>query len=61
MSHTILLIQSTSKPDSRTWSDYETVEQGMEAVCKIFEEHLKKVYPNESNITYDISELFLFP
>jgi hypothetical protein len=32
----------------------------MEAVCKIFEEHLKKIYPNESNISYDISELFLF-
>ena len=36
--HTILLVQSTSKPDSRTWSDYDTVEHCMEAISKIYEE-----------------------
>ncbi|KAI6187068.1 Enhancer of rudimentary-like protein [Aphelenchoides besseyi] len=58
--HTILLIQSTNKPDSRTWSDYETVEICMEAVCKIYEEHLKKCYPSENAIAYDIGEFFQF-
>lgn len=27
MSHTILLLQSTNKPDSRTYSDYESVDE----------------------------------
>ncbi len=30
MSHTILLLQSTSKLDSRTYSDYESVDQCLE-------------------------------
>ncbi|KAI6234553.1 Enhancer of rudimentary-like protein [Aphelenchoides fujianensis] len=58
--HTILLVQPTGKPDSRTWSDYETVEIAMEAICKIYEEHLKKCYPSENAISYDIGEFFQF-
>ncbi|XP_068682460.1 enhancer of rudimentary homolog [Montipora capricornis] len=58
MSHTILLIQPTSKPDSRTYSDYETKDECMEGVCKIFEEYLKKSNPSTPSITYDISQLF---
>uniref|UniRef100_A0A183BLJ5 Enhancer of rudimentary homolog n=1 Tax=Globodera pallida TaxID=36090 RepID=A0A183BLJ5_GLOPA len=46
MAHTILLIQSSAKVDSRTWSDYETLTDCMEAVCKIYEEHLKKLNPD---------------
>ncbi|KAM7443751.1 hypothetical protein ABFA07_007627 [Porites harrisoni] len=58
MSHTILLIQPTSKPESRTYSDYETKEECMESVCKIFEEYLKRSNPSTPSITYDISQLF---
>jgi len=29
-------------------------------VCKIYEEHLKRTYPNSPSITYDISQLFDF-
>jgi hypothetical protein len=32
----------------------------MEAVCKIYEEHLKKLNPHLACIQYDISELFKF-
>uniref|UniRef100_A0A914GS80 Enhancer of rudimentary homolog n=1 Tax=Globodera rostochiensis TaxID=31243 RepID=A0A914GS80_GLORO len=60
MAHTILLIQSSAKVDSRTWSDYETLTDCMEAVCKIYEEHLKKLNPDVPCIQYDISELFKF-
>ncbi|KAJ7384764.1 hypothetical protein OS493_020356 [Desmophyllum pertusum] len=58
MSHTILLIQPSVKPESRTYSDYETKEECMEGVCKIFEEYLKKSNPSTPSITYDISQLF---
>ncbi|KAK4470739.1 hypothetical protein MN116_006264 [Schistosoma mekongi] len=61
MPHTILLVQpSVKKPDTRTWSDYETVEQCLEGVCKIYEEQLKREKPNAPTITYDISQLFQF-
>lgn len=60
MSHTILLVQPTTRPESRTWSDYETVNDCMEGICKIFEEHLKKQNPQSPSITYDVSQLFDF-
>jgi len=60
MSHTILLIQPANKPDSRTYSDYESLNECLEGVCKIFEEFLKRNNPNIPSITYDISQLFDF-
>lgn len=61
MGHTILLVQtSAKKPDSRAWTDYETVNQCLEGVCKIFEEQLKLQNPSAPTITYDISQLFDF-
>jgi hypothetical protein len=60
MSHTILLVQSSPKVESRTWSDYESAEECMEAICKIYEEHLKKLNPETACISYDISALFKF-
>ncbi|KAG8222370.1 hypothetical protein J437_LFUL002989 [Ladona fulva] len=60
MSHTILLVQPGMKPETRTYSDYETVNECMEGVCKIYEEHLKRQNPNTPSITYDISQLFDF-
>nr|CAD7401897.1 unnamed protein product [Timema poppensis] len=60
MSHTIMLIQSGNKPETRTYSDYESVNECMEGVCKIYEEHLKQQNPNTPSITYDISQLFDF-
>ncbi|XP_026467444.1 enhancer of rudimentary homolog [Ctenocephalides felis] len=60
MSHTILLVQPAPNPDTRTYSDYESVNDCMEGVCKIYEEHLKRKNPNTPTITYDISQLFDF-
>ncbi len=60
MAHTILLVQPTQRPESRTWSDYESINECMEGICKIFEEHLKKQNPHSPSITYDVSQLFDF-
>ena len=60
MSHTILLVQPGVKPETRTYSDYESVNECMEGVCKLYEEHLKKTNPTLPSITYDISQLFDF-
>lgn len=60
MSHTILLVQPGRKQESRTYSDYESVNECLEGVCKIYEEFLKRMNPNSPSITYDISQLFDF-
>jgi len=60
MAHTILLVQPGKKPEGRTYSDYESVNECLEGTCKIFEEYLKKINPNSPSITYDISQLFDF-
>lgn len=60
MAHTILLVQANNRMESRTYSDFESVNECMEGVCKIFEEHLKRKNPNTPTITYDISQLFDF-
>ncbi|XP_033639657.1 enhancer of rudimentary homolog isoform X2 [Asterias rubens] len=59
MAHTILLIQP-GPAETRTYSDYDSVKDCMEGVCKIYEEHLKRCNPNSPSITYDIGHLFQF-
>ncbi|XP_004393488.1 PREDICTED: enhancer of rudimentary homolog [Odobenus rosmarus divergens] len=53
---TILLVQPTKRPEGRTYADYESVNECMEGVCKMYEEHLKRMNPNSPSITYDISQ-----
>ncbi|XP_048733611.2 enhancer of rudimentary homolog isoform X1 [Ostrea edulis] len=60
MSHTILLVQPNPRPDTRTYSDYESLNECLEGICKIYEEHLKRQNPDCPSITYDISQLFDF-
>lgn len=36
------------------------VESFISGICKIFEEHLKKLNPNSASITYDVQNLFEF-
>ncbi|KAL5009417.1 hypothetical protein ScPMuIL_014998 [Solemya velum] len=59
-SHTILLVQPSTRPDTRTYSDYESLNECLEGICKIYEEHLKRQNPESPSITYDISQLFDF-
>lgn len=60
MPHTILLIQATKDINSRTFADYENLNDALEGVCKIFEENLKKMHQSSPQITYDVSQLFDF-
>ncbi len=60
MSHTILLLQPGARPETRTFTDYESVNKCIEGVLTIYEELLKRRNPNTPTITYDISELFDF-
>ncbi|EAL70175.1 enhancer of rudimentary family protein [Dictyostelium discoideum AX4] len=60
MSHTIVLLQTTMGKSSRTFMDYESVNQAIEGICNMYEQRLKQERPNQKNITYDISQLFKF-
>jgi len=60
MPHTILLIQATKDISSRTFADYNNLNDALEGVCKIFEENLKKMHHSSPQITYDVSQLFDF-
>ena len=57
MSHTLLLIQPNRKLESRTYGDFESLDEALEGVCKIYEEHLKRENPHHASITYDISQV----
>merc|ERR1712226_640898 len=59
-SHTILLIQTGRGSDTKTFSDYESLDEALEGICKTFEEHLKRTNPTKPTITYDVSQLFDF-
>ncbi|TDG42560.1 hypothetical protein AWZ03_011019 [Drosophila navojoa] len=60
MSHTVLLVHPKKSPQTRTYSEFNTLDDCLEAVCNIYEEHLKRKYPNMPSITYDIKQLFDF-
>lgn len=59
MAHTIVLIQP-GRQETRAYSDFESVNEAMEGICVIYEEHLKRQNPDISSITYDIGQLFDF-
>merc|ERR1712167_545725 len=58
--HTILLVQYTKDPKTRSFQDYETVTQGMDGVCKMYEKKLKELNPHVRQISYDIADLFKY-
>ncbi|XP_034655954.1 enhancer of rudimentary homolog [Drosophila subobscura] len=60
MSRTILLIQLDSRDKSRSYAYFHSVDECLERVCKIYEEHLKRCTPCAHVITYDILQLFDF-
>jgi len=55
--HTIILSQYTNQKNSRTFLDYETVTQAMDAICKMFEEKLKQLNPDKPQLVYGINEI----
>ena len=43
---TIFLVQPDTRPGTRTYADYESINECMEGVCKIYEEQLNMTNPN---------------
>uniref|UniRef100_A0A8D0C472 Enhancer of rudimentary homolog n=1 Tax=Salvator merianae TaxID=96440 RepID=A0A8D0C472_SALMN len=55
----ILLVQPNRCPEGRTYADYESVNEYMQRVCKMYEEHLNRMNSNSPSITYDVSLISL--
>ena len=58
--HTIVLLQKTKNPVSRTFSDYETVQLAIDSIIKLYEQRLKELNPTVRNITYDVKDLHAY-
>ena len=56
--HTIILVQHTGNLASRSYLDFSTVNQALDAVVKMYEHKLRELNPQIKNITYDISDLY---
>eukprot|EP00754_Rhynchopus_humris_P042123 Rhum_TRINITY_DN25719_c0_g1::Rhum_TRINITY_DN25719_c0_g1_i1::g.182677::m.182677 len=60
MTHTILLCQPTKQNSSRVYYDYETLEDALNGVCKMYETVLKQENPEAVDIQYDAADLLRF-
>ena len=53
----ILLIQPHIYPETRTYSQLDSVNECMEKIIKMYEESLKKYHPNKRSIDYSALDL----
>ncbi len=64
-SHTVLLIQFTTDENSRTYLDFDTINDSLDGLVQIFEQKLRQVNSNSSGgasasgpqVTYSLSDL----
>ena len=55
--HTIILIQYTSSYASRTFIDFGSINDALDAVVNMYQTKLKELNPSQSSITYEITHL----
>jgi len=60
MTHTILLVQSSSNASTRTWYDHESWQEACDQVCSLFEARLADRNPSKRRIEYAIEDLYKF-
>ncbi len=58
--HTIVLLQQTASPHTRTYYDFESKHKAMEAIVRFFEESLKASNPHKPKLSYDVSDIHHF-
>jgi hypothetical protein len=56
--HTIILIQTTSDPESRTYTDHASVSDAIDSLLQLFERHLRA--KNQGTKSYETPELFAY-
>ncbi|KAJ1945859.1 hypothetical protein FBU59_002189 [Linderina macrospora] len=58
--HTILLLQRSSSKETRTYEDFDTVEEALESVIRMFETRLKALCPTAQHLNYSLDDLNRF-
>ncbi|KAI8323554.1 enhancer of rudimentary, partial [Martensiomyces pterosporus] len=58
--HTILLLQRSSAKESRTYDDFETVEEALESIIRMYEARLKTLCPAALHVNYSLDDLNRF-
>ncbi|CAE7366118.1 ERH, partial [Symbiodinium sp. KB8] len=58
--HTIMLMQTGTNNSSRTFREYDSPNQALTSIIKMYEGRLKELNPGVPNISYDISDLFAY-
>ncbi|KAL0220979.1 hypothetical protein RCL1_000833 [Eukaryota sp. TZLM3-RCL] len=55
--HTILLIQGTQSFDSRTFTDFPSVNDALKSLVVMYEDQLKRINPTVVNIHYTLDDI----
>ncbi|RKP13968.1 enhancer of rudimentary-domain-containing protein [Piptocephalis cylindrospora] len=58
--HTLLLVQVATGPESRSWSEHDSVTHAIQEIIEAFQTQLKRQNPRARNISYDLDDLFGF-
>ncbi|GAB5587066.1 hypothetical protein Unana1_01966 [Umbelopsis nana] len=58
--HTLLLVQTTNAPSSRTYYDFNTVGEAMDHIATLYEQRLQKENPRLSQLQYRAQDLLKF-
>ncbi|VFQ68755.1 unnamed protein product [Cuscuta campestris] len=53
-------MQTSPNRATRTFMDYDSINQAMDGICALYERKLKELNPTIRNISYDISDLYNF-
>jgi hypothetical protein len=56
--HTILLLQPDAAKASRTYFDFQALEEALQGICSVFEGKLRELNPGRAQLTYDVADLF---
>lgn len=57
---TLLLMQKGPELESRTFFNFDSVEQCLEFIVKLFEDRLRSQLSSKENFTYDLGQLFSY-
>ncbi|CAK0810172.1 unnamed protein product [Prorocentrum cordatum] len=58
--HTILLVQFRKVASSRTYLEYDSLSEGMDGLCQLYEQALKMQHADKATAKYSLEELWQF-
>ena len=56
-SHTVVMIQFTEDENSKTYMDFDTIQEALDGICQTYEQKLKFAHHDAQNISYELCDL----